>query len=133
MTPAEKKGLVWVAVYGLLIFYNQRARRFGDVRAAAYHIAKDFFSRNELPPLWAREVLMMEKCPKNWGRDMAIVLTVEYVRYFCEVCLFCELPPTRTRFARGDQACSGAGSHTPGQRNISGTNVPTARNGKKVS
>jgi hypothetical protein len=103
MTAAEKKGLVWLAVYGLLIFYSQRARKFGDVRAAAYHIAKDFFSRNELPPLWVREVLLMEKCPRNWGRDMAIVLTVAYVCYFCEVCLFCELPPTRTRLARGDQ------------------------------
>jgi hypothetical protein len=103
MTADEKKGVVLIAVYGLLVFYNQRSRRFWDVRAAAYHIAKDFFSRNELPPLWVREILVMEKCPRNLGRDMAIVLTVAYVRYFCEVCYFYELPPTRTRFARGDQ------------------------------
>jgi hypothetical protein len=97
VTPDEKQYAIRAAAGILNGFYSTKERRFWDVRDTARKAILRSFEKNQPYPDWAIFLLSADKLPRNVGRDLAIVLAVQFI------CIYCDLPATRNRLAKSGQ------------------------------
>jgi hypothetical protein len=97
VTPDKKQHAKLVAAGILNGFYSTKERRFADMRDVARRVILRSFEKNQPYPDWAIFLLSADKLPRNVTRDLAIVLAVQFI------CIYCDLPATRNRLAKGGQ------------------------------